>query len=118
MIHFNVAECYRNRLFCNKVWQAARFVLMWAAEKNVQDYNSPNPINSIQFWILSRLGDCVNKINNSLQNYDIYIFSAELKKFFYQEFCDVFLVGFILKKNSGIKIILNTFIFIFFLGNM
>lgn len=92
MIHFDVNECYRNRLFCNKVWQATRFVLMWANEKNVYDYESPNPISSVQFWILSRLGNCVNNINNSFQNYDIYMSTAAFRTFFYNELCDVFLV--------------------------
>lgn len=87
-----MTECYRNRMFCNKIWQATRFVLTWAANKNVQDYTSPNPINLIQFWILSRLANCVDKVNKSLQNYDIYISTTELKKFFYNEFCDIFLV--------------------------
>jgi len=87
-----VNECYRNRIFCNKVWQATRFVLMWANEKNILSYSSPIPINLTQCWILSRLCDCVYKINKSFQNYDIYISTAEFKKFFYNEFCDVFLV--------------------------
>lgn len=92
VIHFDVNECYRNRMFCNKVWQASRFVLMWAKEKHVENYLFPTPINVTQCWILSRLGDCVQKIDSSLQNYDIYIFTAEFKKFFYNEFCDIFLV--------------------------
>uniref|UniRef100_A0A2S2Q8D5 valine--tRNA ligase n=1 Tax=Sipha flava TaxID=143950 RepID=A0A2S2Q8D5_9HEMI len=90
VIHFNVNECYRNRMFCNKVWQATRFVLMWAVEKNVHNYTFPTPINSTQLWILSRLGDCVKKCNDSFQNYDIYISTMEVKRFFYNEFCDVF----------------------------
>lgn len=79
-------------MFCNKVWQATRFVLMWAAEKNVHDYTVPNPTHSTQFWILSRLADCVEKMNNAFKSYDIYICSAKFKTFFYKEFCDVFLV--------------------------
>lgn len=96
VIHFNVTECYQNRMFCNKVWQASRFVFMWANEKQVHDYISQTPINKMQFWILSRLGDCVQTINNSFQNYDIYIATAKLRTFFYNEFCDVFLVYIIL----------------------
>ncbi|XP_003240691.1 valine--tRNA ligase isoform X1 [Acyrthosiphon pisum] len=91
VIHFDVNECYQNRMFCNKIWQATRFVLMWAKEKKVHDYISPTPSNMIQFWILSRLGDCVHNINNSFQNYDIYIATTKLRQFFYYEFCDVFL---------------------------
>lgn len=97
VIHFDVNECYRNRMFCNKVWQATRFVLMWAVEKNVQSYTSPTPINSTQHWILSRLADCVQTINNSLQNYDIYISTTEFKQFFRYEFCDIFLVFLLMK---------------------
>lgn len=92
VINFDVNECYQNRMFCNKVWQATRFILMWANEKKVHDYTSLAPINKIQFWILSRLGNCVHKINNSFQNYDIYIVTAKLRTFFYNDFCDVFLV--------------------------
>lgn len=92
VIHFDINECYRNRMFCNKVWQASRFVLMWANEKNVQNYSLPVPINLIQHWILSRLGDCVFKMNNSFQNYDIYVSTTEFRKFFYNDLCDVFLV--------------------------
>lgn len=79
-------------MFCNKVWQATRFVLMWAIEKNIHNYESPIPVNISQTWILSRLGNCVNKINNSLQNYDIYISTSEFRKFFYNDFCDIYLV--------------------------
>lgn len=88
-------ECYRNRKFCNKIWQATRFILMWANENNVNDYTLPIPINSTQRWILSRLGDCVCKINNSLQNYDIYISTTKFRQFFYNEFCDIYLVSLI-----------------------
>lgn len=92
-------------MFCNKVWQATRFVLMWANEKNVHNYITPIPINLAQFWILSRLEDCVYKINNSFQKYDFYIATTELRKFFYNEFCDVFLV--IIYKTNMYKLIIN-----------
>lgn len=66
---------------------------MWVTEKNVSDYTTVVPNNNIQLWILSRLGHCVFKINNSFQNYDIYIHVAEFKKFFHNEFCNIFLVS-------------------------
>jgi valyl-tRNA synthetase len=90
-------------MFCNKVWQATRFVLMWAVEKNVHNYTFPTPINSTQLWILSRLGDCVKKCNDSFQNYDIYISTMEVKRFFYNEFCDVFVVYIATNKNCTVK---------------
>lgn len=65
---------------------------MWANEKNVHNYISPIPTNLTQSWILSRLENCVYKINNSFQTYNIYIATTELRKFFYNEFCDIFLV--------------------------
>ncbi|XP_050420491.1 valine--tRNA ligase-like [Adelges cooleyi] len=91
VIHFDVNECYRNRMFCNKIWQASRFVLMWAAEKNVVEYDSPKPITPAEKWILSRLANVVSKANISLETYNIYIASTEFKKFFYNDFCDIFL---------------------------
>lgn len=91
-------------MFCNKIWQASRFVLMWANEKKVQNYSLPVPINLTQHWILSRLGACVIKMNSSFQNYDIYVSTTEFKNFFYYDFCDVFLVRIIwyinIKKKS------------------
>lgn len=80
---------------------------MWANEKNVHNYSSPIPINLTQSWILSRLEDCVYKVNNSLENYDIYIATAELRTFFYKEFCDVFLVCIYYSNLTSIIIIIK-----------
>ncbi|XP_050543187.1 valine--tRNA ligase-like isoform X1 [Daktulosphaira vitifoliae] len=91
VIHFDLNECYRNRMFCNKIWQASRFVLMWAIEKRVIEYDSPKPITVTQQWILSRLADTVLQSNAKLKNYDIYIATTKIRKFFYNDFCDIFL---------------------------
>lgn len=89
---------------------------MWAAEKNVHDYSMPIPTHLTQFWILSRLGDCVEKMNNAFKCYDIYICSSKFKTFFYKEFCDVFLVKLHYQTNFIIYLFIHSTLII--LGDM
>lgn len=76
-------EVYRN--FANKIWNAARFVLM-----NVEDYEAQDPIPSsaADRWILSRLGEATRRVNQHLDNYEFADMAKELYDFFWNEFCN------------------------------
>lgn len=90
---------------------------MWASEKNVSDYTTVVPTNLTQLWILSRLANCVYKINNSFKNYNTYIYVAEFKQFFMNEFCNIFLVNiFLIYFTFHLNIILVSNFIV--LGNM
>lgn len=48
---------------------------------------------SMDKWILSRLCETVNIVNNALAEYNFHLACAALRTFFYANFCDIYLVG-------------------------
>lgn len=94
-INFDVQECYTNKLFCNKIWQATRFTNS-AMDKMAPDSLKPTKFDELAVmdrWILSRLSHLVQVSKESLQMYDFHVTTASIKDFLYFNFCDVYLVS-------------------------
>lgn len=78
------------RNFCNKLWNACRFVLL-----NLEDYQ-PAPITSAHLmledrWILSRLQSVCQEITRLLDRYQFDAATRTLREFVWNEFCDWYL---------------------------
>ncbi len=106
----NRTEGYRN--FCNKLWNAARFVLMNvktqdgaadAVDKrpkaegrvrtNIQDQNSTAPpaLGLADRWILSRTRKLVAAATNALETYRFDLYANQIYEFAWHEYCDWYL---------------------------
>jgi valyl-tRNA synthetase len=73
------------RNFCNKIWNASRFVLM-----NLEGY-SEGELENLQLedkWILSKLYTCSNAVNTALNGYNMMDACKALQDFFWSDFCD------------------------------
>ena len=79
-------EGYRN--FCNKLWNASRFVLMKLEDKSI-DTNAE--ISTIDKWILSSLQDTKTKVEKHLNDYRLDLMSQELYEFVWGDYCDWYL---------------------------
>lgn len=93
-INFDVNECFTNKLFFNKIWQATKYAINFAEKKNsiVSDMEKiGEDLTDMDLWILSRLGNTVRIVEQSLDAYNFYLATAALKTFFYNNFCDVYL---------------------------
>ena len=80
-------EGYRN--FCNKIWNAARFVLM-----NVEAATEglPNrPASLPDRWIRSRLGATIAEVERQFAAYRLDLASKALYEFTWHEYCDWYL---------------------------
>ncbi len=79
------------RNFANKIWNAARFLQMkFDSIQNNQiklDFDVKN-LTSADKWILSRLNNDIQKINESLSNYRLNDFAKLLYDFIWKDFCD------------------------------
>ncbi|MBM4092591.1 MAG: class I tRNA ligase family protein, partial [Planctomycetes bacterium] len=78
-----------SRNFCNKLWNAARFVML-----NLADY-SPKPVDDATLafedrWILSRLATVVGQVTESLEQYRFADAARTLYDFFWDEFCSLY----------------------------
>ncbi|XP_043285965.1 valine--tRNA ligase, mitochondrial-like isoform X2 [Venturia canescens] len=89
-ISFNVIECRTNNHFCNKIWQATKFVLR-TTENCGKHVKKPEHLSNVDRWILSRLSRMVTEVNDAFENRNFYKAVSALKQFFYYEFCDFFL---------------------------
>jgi len=80
-------EGYRN--FCNKIWNAARYVLMnteGVATTHVrEDESLPDR------WIRSRLGKTIAEVREHIEHYRLDLAAKALYEFTWNEYCDWYL---------------------------
>lgn len=83
-------EGYRH--FVNKIWNAARLVLMHASDmEEYLDMESDSRLNTVERWILTRLNQSINIVRKALDNFDFDVAAKELYQFFWHEYCDWYL---------------------------
>ncbi|ADL42362.1 valyl-tRNA synthetase [Caldicellulosiruptor obsidiansis OB47] len=84
---FHMEKVEANRNFANKIWNAARFVLM-----NLDIDTSFKPDESkftfTERWILSRLDTLISEVTENLEKFEIGIAAQKLYDFIWDEFCD------------------------------
>ncbi len=79
-------EGYRN--FCNKLWNAARYVLMVTEG---QDCGAGGEVSSADLWIRGRLQQAISVLRGALAAYRFDLAAAAAYEFTWYEFCDWYL---------------------------
>ena len=82
-------EGYRN--FCNKLWNASRFVLMNCEDQQVADEIDFATLPPTDKWILSRQQELIDLVHHDIQNYRFDLAAKALYEFTWNEFCDWYL---------------------------
>ncbi|OQW93025.1 MAG: valine--tRNA ligase [Beggiatoa sp. IS2] len=77
-------EGYRN--FCNKLWNATRYVLMVMGETPVTDENVT--LSLTDRWIIAKLQQTEEDVNQHIQTYRFDLASQALYEFTWNEYCD------------------------------
>lgn len=81
-------EGYRN--FCNKIWNAARYVLMNCEDKAVVDGSSISAehLSIADKWISSRFEQTASDIEEYMESYRFDLAAQSLQEFVWNEYCD------------------------------
>jgi len=94
---------YQN--FVNKLWNAARFVMMnLSTEKYERDMSTlagDGQLNLADQWILSRLAATIGKAREAVEAYRFNEFAHHLYQFTWHEFCDWYIEMSKLSLNGG-----------------
>jgi valyl-tRNA synthetase len=87
-IRFDLGRIEGNRNFCNKLWNAARFVLMQTEGKPAARSASPDVIDR---WILSRMNRMIAEVETQFAAYRLDLAAQALYEFVWNEYCDWYL---------------------------
>lgn len=82
-------EGYRN--FCNKLWNAARYVMMNTEEESTDFEDGAFQYSLADQWILSRLQRTIEKVHHYFTTYRFDLLANCLYEFVWHEYCDWYL---------------------------
>ena len=88
-IRFDLGRIDGYHKFCNKLWQASRFVF-----SHIQGHTPENSVDDrsvIDRWIISRCGHMIASVQNHFDQYRFDLAAKEIYEFTWHEFCDWYL---------------------------
>ena len=81
---------YRN--FCNKLWNAARYVMMNVEADAADDLKHTDiELSVADKWIISQLQDTIKTIHNAIAGYRFDLMAQSLYDFIWHDYCDWYL---------------------------
>ena len=94
-IKFDLSRCGGYRNFCNKLWNASRFVIGVCSKSEGDDSNSESKASSemsppsvADRWIVSRLQRTEKAASEALDNYRFDLAASALHQFVWRDYCD------------------------------
>ena len=84
-MRFYVEKCEAMRNFCNKLWNASRFVMM---NLTIDRNELPEKLEIEDKWILSKLNDVVREVCENMDNYELGVAAGKIYDFIWDSFCD------------------------------
>ena len=84
-MRFYVEKCEAMRNFCNKLWNASRFVMM---NLTIDKNELPGTLEIEDKWILSKLNDTVKEVCENMDAFELGVAAGKIYDFIWDSFCD------------------------------
>ena len=82
-------EGYRN--FCNKLWNAARYVLMNTEGEDIGIGSKDIQLSAADKWIKSRLQETIDTVHRAIKGYRFDLIASAIYDFVWHDYCDWYL---------------------------
>jgi valyl-tRNA synthetase len=90
-IRFDVGRIEGYRNFCNKIWNATRYVMMNAESQAIDINNGDKQFGLAERWITTRLSEVIAATDEGMSTYRFDLASQALYEFTWDEYCDWYL---------------------------
>ena len=84
-MRFYVEKCEAMRNFCNKIWNASRFVMM---NLTIDKNELPEKLEIEDKWILSKLNDVIKEVCDNMDSFELGVAAGKIYDFIWDSFCD------------------------------
>ncbi|MCL9685528.1 valine--tRNA ligase [Legionella maioricensis] len=90
-VRFDIGRVEGYRNFCNKLWNAARYVLLNTDEEQIDFGDGAFQYSPADEWILSRLQRTISKVHHYFETYRFDLLANTIYEFVWHEYCDWYL---------------------------
>ena len=90
-VRFDLGRIEGFRNFCNKLWNASRYVLMNSEEMDCGQSGSEYKLGTIDHWMISRLQQTEASVEEDIGNYRFDRMALTLHSFIWDEYCSWYL---------------------------
>ena len=97
-MRFYVEKCEAMRNFCNKIWNASRFVMM---NLTIDHVEQPKKHKHKDKRILSKLNTLIREVTDNMDAFELGVASAKIYDFIWDNYCDWFIEIAKPRLNSG-----------------
>ncbi len=90
-IRFDIGRIQGYRNFCNKLWNAARYVMMSVETQTININEGEKTLGLAERWIMTRLSQTIENVTRTIHDYRFDLAAQELYEFTWDEYCDWYL---------------------------